>query len=79
MLHGELLNDVIEPVTFVRSAGGRRTYHTYIYRRIAQHGTACVGLAQAICDNCVRGGGEPGCRAIGVCYVRYNDTRYVNQ
>ena len=47
----ELLNDVIEPVTFAGPAGGRRTYHTYtytyIYRRIAQHGTASVGLAQA--------------------------------
>ena len=58
--YGELLNDVIEPVTFARSAGPGsdvRTIHKiiyihiilyiYIYRTIAQHGTASVGLAQA--------------------------------
>ena len=66
MLHVDLLNDIIEPVTFACSAepgGDVRIIHiyiyiytyiyiyiyiyTYIYWRIAQHGTANVGLAQA--------------------------------
>ena len=49
-LCSELLNDVTKPVTFARSAGSGGdicTIHMfiYIYRRIAQHGTASVGRA----------------------------------
>ena len=56
MLHVDLLNDVIEPVTFacsVEPGGDVHIIHiyiyiyTYIYWRIAQHGTASGGLAQA--------------------------------